>query len=56
MDIESEKGAQQLASYLNDEKILESHGENARKLAVSKYSLEVAAERYLEIINEINNV
>lgn len=47
-------GANQLKKYLNNDLELKMHGENANKIALSKYSLEVAAEKYLNIIKELN--
>ena len=52
LDILPENGAIQLKEYFNNEKALKEHAQNAKKIA-GKYTLEIAAKKYLSIFNEI---
>ncbi|PZF74034.1 glycosyltransferase family 4 protein [Taibaiella soli] len=47
------KEAMRFGKYINDTTLLELHGKNARQVAAEKYSLDVAAQQYLKILEHV---
>lgn len=50
-----DKMAADFVTYMNNAELLKRHGENAYKQAVQEYSLELAVDKYMKIINSIVN-
>ena len=49
------KDVSKFVDYIHNEELLTEHGQNAKKVAVEQFSLEVATKNYMKVINNITN-
>jgi len=48
------KAVRDFASYVNNEDLLKKQGENANKVAISQFSLEIAVAKYMNVFSNLN--